>query len=124
MRTAESRVATTEAMEAAMEGARGVYERFSVPRGYIKTGAAVAVGLVGAWMVRRLLSMGHRKVMEVQGETAPARNGTALLYLLIQVASALVLPWVRGRLKEAEWGDLVKKMHPSHLFFRWLGLEK
>lgn len=124
MRTAESRVATTRAMDSAMEGARGVYERFSMPRGYMKAGAAVAVGLFGVWMVRRMLTIGSHKVMEVQGGTMPARNGTALLYLLIQVASALVLPWVRGRLKEAEWGDLVKKMHPSHLFFRWLGLEK
>lgn len=124
MRSAESRVAVTEAMEEAMDGARGVYERFSLPRGYVKAGVVAAAGLVGTLVLRRLFSTGSRRIAAAPGTIAPAHNGTALLYLAIQVASALLLPWVKSRLEGAEWGEMVKKWHPSHIFFRWLGLEK
>ena len=119
MRAAESRVAVVESIESTAGTVRSVYGRFSVPSSYVKMGLGVGAGLVGAWLMRRVFSAGSAAL-----NTPTHSTSGALVLLLVQVASALLLPWVRERVHGSDWGNVVKRMHPSHIFFRWLGLEK
>ena len=123
MRAAESRVAVVESIESTAGTVRSVYGRFSVPSSYVKMGLGVGAGLVGAWLMRRVFSAGSHRVSAALNTPTHSTSG-ALVLLLVQVASALLLPWVRERVHGSDWGNVVKRMHPSHIFFRWLGLEK
>ncbi len=126
MRVAESRVAVVESMESTAGTVRSVYGRFSVPSSYVKVGLGVGAGLLGMWLMKRVFSAGSRRVATaLSTPAAPARTTSgALILLLVQVASALILPWVRERLHGADLGHVLKRMQPSHILFRWLGLEK
>ena len=123
MRTAESRVAVVESIESTAGTVRSVYGRLSVPSSYVRVGLGVGAGLVGAWLMKRVFSAGSRHVSEALNTQTRSTSG-AFVLLLVQVASALLLPWVRERVHGSDLGYVVKRMHPSHIFFRWLGLEK
>ena len=125
-RAAESRVSVVESMEATAGTMLSVYGRFRVLSSYVKVGLGVGAGLVGMLLMKRMLSVGRRRVSTaLQVPTVPARSaGGALLLLAVQLASALLLPWVRERVHGTDFGQVFKRMQPSHIFFRWLGLEK
>ncbi len=126
MRSAESRVLAVESVDATADTVRDVYERFSVPRSYVRAGLAMGAGVVGMWMLSRIFAAGNRRVNDVvnAGAGATRSAGGAALLLLVQVASAVLLPMVRDRLRGVELGGALKRMSPSHILFRWLGLEK
>ena len=121
MRTAEARYAMLEALEGASGEARRVYSRFTVPRTYLQAGTAACAGMVGMWLLRRLVG----RVRRTPVASAPAAGaGAAFSYLLVQVASALLLPWIRSRVQNSDWSGMLHRMSPTQILFRWLGLEK
>ena len=122
MRTSEARYAMLEALEGATGEAKRVYSRFAIPRFYVRAGAAAGVGMMGIWLLRRLLG-GVRKA-PVAAAVPAVGVGTAFSYLLVQVASALLLPWIRSRVQHSDWSGMLQRMSPTQIFFRWLGLEK
>ena len=126
MRVAESRVAVVDSMESTADTVRSVYGRFRVPGSYMRMGLGVGAGLVSMWLVNRVFSAGRRRVASaLQTPALPARSaGGAFTLLLVQLASTLLLPWVRERVHGADLGHVFKRMQPSHIFFRWMGLEK
>lgn len=121
MRSAEARYAMLEALEGASGEVRRMYSRFAVPRTYLRPVAAVGAGMVGTWLLRRLFG-GARKAAVTAAPAAGA--GAAFSYLLVQVASALLLPWIRSRIRNSDWNGMLQRMSPTQILFRWLGLEK
>ncbi len=126
MRSAESRVSVVENIDAAVDAARNVYGRFRTPRPCVKVALAVGAGLAGVWVLRRAFAAGGRRVNEAVnvGGGRTRSLGGAALWLLVQGASAMLLPVLRDHFRGIELGEALKRMHPSHIFFRWLGLEK
>lgn len=45
-------------------------------------------------------------------------------YLLAQVVTLVLLPWLRQQALQGELGKKLLRFHPARIFFRWVGLEK
>ncbi len=45
-------------------------------------------------------------------------------YLMAQLMTLVLLPWLRQQMLQGEWGAKLRRMHPARMFFRWIGLEK
>ncbi len=120
-------MAVKQGMDTTAEVVRGVCLRVRESRPYIRVGLTVGGGLVGLFLGKRVVHalMGKRETVPLPA-SAPAGSGVGqvLWWLLVQVLSSLLLPWVRERLQAPVLSDSLKRMHPSRIFFRWLGLEK
>ncbi len=125
-RVASSRAAIKQDLDAAVAVVRGVCDRVSGSRPYLKIGLTVGSGLVGLLLGRRVMHalVGGRGPAAHSAPAAGSGVGRVLGWLLIQAFSSLLLPWVRERLRAPVLTDSLRRMHPSRIFFRWLGLEK
>ncbi len=124
MRAAEARVAMLDALEGATGEARRVYSRIAVPRTYLRAGMAAGAGVAGVWLLRKVLSGVRCTPSATPSGVGATGAGAALMYLLVQAASAILLPWIRSRVQHSDWSGMWHRMHPTQILFRWLGLEK
>ena len=123
MLSAEARLSVLESLDSACAGVTHTWAGLVNPRQYAQWGMAVGGGLLGVWMLRRLVKRGKRAV--VTASTVPAAGGSSpLVYLLVQLASVFLLPMLRARMANSVGEGFWQRLQPSHLFFRWLGLEK
>lgn len=125
-RSAETRAAVKQSLVSTVEAVRGVYVRLKEPRPYVKAGLALGGGVVGLMIGKRLVQaiIGHRALVGCPAMNDCSGTGHALGWLLIQVVSSLLLPYMRERIRAQELGDSIRRLRPSRIFFRWLGLEK
>ena len=121
MRSAQSRLEVLESLDAAREGVGHTWSRMMVPRKWGRISAVAGGGLLGVWLLRRLM---HRRPAPAPVVAAAPAGGSPMKYVLAQMFTLLVLPWLRSRSVGTDWGDTWKRYQPSSLFFRWLGLEK
>lgn len=125
MRAAESRVGVLESIEAARQGVGHTWAGLLLPRKVIRYGSMVGGGLVGMWLLKRLLRRKPAALPQPVYAAVSKSRGGAVAYAAVQVMSMLLLPWLRSRIiGGVDWGDTLRRLQPSHLFFRWLGLEK
>ena len=125
MRSAESRLGIVESLDAAMRGAGRTWELIRVPRRVARWGLAAGGGALGVVVLKWLLG-GKRAVAVAAPGAAPQGGALALLgRLLVQSLPVLLAPWLKQQMLSGGSGrGLLSRMHPGHLFFRWLGLEK
>ena len=124
IQVAETRMEVFMAMDAAKGRVSRTWDRVKVPSRVARIGLAIGGSALGMWALRRLF---HKKIVAPAVQTTfPAGGGalSSLTYLLVQVAALTLLPWLKTRAQGAEWGDFLKRLHPAHIFFRWIGLEK
>ena len=55
-------------------------------------------------------------------QVKPAQNVGR--YLLVQVLTMVLLPWLRQKAVQSGWEKQLRFWHPARIFFRWIGLEK
>lgn len=125
MRSASTRLGVFESLYSAQQGVGNTWARITTPSRYVRYGLMLGGGVLASQMLGRLFGAGKRPVA-VAAEPPALRPGVgrSLLYLAVQLASVVALPWLRSRVHGTDWGGLYKRMQPSYLFFRWLGLEK
>lgn len=124
MRSASERLAVLESLDSALGGVSHTWDRLREPRRYMSAGLLMGGGLLGSWLLSRMWRKRVAAPVQAQALSRSAGGGSAALYLLVQVVSALALPWVKSRLEGTEWSGLIKRYQPSSILFRWLGLEK
>lgn len=124
MRSAESRLAALESLNSAVVGVGHTWSYLQMPRPYLRIAMMAGGGMVGAWLMRKLFWRKKPAPAIAASQGTGHSVSSSVLYLLVQVISILLLPQVKSRVENSGWGSFIKRMHPTHLFFRWLGLEK
>lgn len=121
MRSSVARLKVINAAESAGQGVRrcvsllpvsGKVMRYSL---YAAAGAA-AVGVLGL--------LRSRKPAPAPAPVVGAVPQGLSRYLLAQIATSVLLPWLRQQALQGELGQKLRRWHPTRLFFRWVGLEK
>lgn len=107
------------ALDAAKGRVNHTWNCVKVPRRVARAGLVAGGGALVMWALRRLF---RRKPVVLPAVVG--KSHTPSVYLLVQLISLVLLPWLRTRVFDLGWGDLVKRMHPARIFFRWIGLEK
>lgn len=126
IRSAEARLGVVESLNSAVRGAGRTWELIRVPRRVARWGLAAGGGALGVVVLKWLLG-GKRAVAVAAPVAAPQGGALALLgRLLVQSLPVLLAPWIKAQLlkNDGKGGGLLTRLHPGHLFFRWLGLEK
>lgn len=97
----------------------------SVPRKAVRWGVVAGGGTLVVLLFRGLF--GKRKpvvVAQPLPEAVHSGMGGALLRLMLQVLPMVLAPWLRSSVLGSGLGEALKRMNPSRIFFRWLGLDK
>ena len=121
MQSSMARLNTLESLHSARVGVGNTWSSIFMPSRIMRTGAVVGGGLLGLWMLRRLL---RGKPAPVVQASAASTGRSSLMYLLVQLLMMIAFPMLRSRLSVTNWDGIFKRFQPSYLFFRWLGLEK
>lgn len=122
IRSAESRLGAVESLGSAFAETERAWAHLASPSTYAKSGLIAGCGVLGVLLLRRLLSSSSKSpAPEVRA--VGAASGSSLKYLAMQALTILVFPWLRSRLINGNWGDALKRLQPSHIIARWLGLE-
>ena len=128
IRSAESRLGVVESLDSTMRSAGRTWEIVRVPRRVARWGMYAGGGLLGVLLLRRLFSSGHHVASVAAPAVAPQSRGAASLLgsALVQLLPVLVVPWLKSQIQGANNGgeNLLTRLHPSRILFRWLGLEK
>lgn len=120
MRSAEARVGLMDAVDEACGGLRGCAAALSVPGKVLRFVLLAGAGAAGVALLRRAF---RSRPAVVSAPTPAVSGGGAGRYLLMQIMTLVLLPWVRQMLLQGRVGDAVRKLRPARSFFRWIGLD-
>jgi len=122
MRSAEARVSLMDSVDETCRGVRGCAATLPVPGRALRYGLLAGAGVAGAALLRRMFRT--RRVVEVSAPPHSLPGSGAFRYLLMQVVTLVLLPWVRQMALQGRVGNVVKRLRPAQAFFRWLGLDQ
>lgn len=121
MQVARGRLGVLDAVDGARRNTGACVSALpSIPM-VVRYGTMLGAGLLGGGVVFRLLR--HTILSRVGVKGAPS-NGGFLRYLLVQLVTLVLLPWLRQRVLQASSTHAMKKKSLATLFFRWIGLER
>lgn len=136
MRVAGSRVGVLESASRVRAGAGACLDVLHISGRALRYSAMVGAALTGVRLVRKMLPKPASAPIVVQKVPAagavadtsapsePTIAGGLLKYLIAQLVTLVILPWLRDKVTS---GVVVKKVdywRPSRIFFRMVGLEK
>ncbi len=121
MRSAEARVALMDSVDETCRGVRGCVATLPVPGRALRYGLLAGAGVTGVALLRRMF---RARRATVPTPSHSLSGSGVLRYLLMQVVTLVLLPWVRQMALQGRVGNMVKRLRPAQAFFRWLGLEQ
>lgn len=136
MRVAQSRVGVLESTARVQRGVSGCLDALHVSRRALRYSALVGAGVAGVKILRKMfvsasssagkpvapVAAAPKKEPSVSQE--PSLSGGLVKYLVAQLVTLVVLPWLRERLTSGRMPAKLDYWRPSRIFFRWVGLEK
>lgn len=124
MRSAEARLGVVESIDSAMRGVGRTWEMMSVPRKAVRWGAIAGGSMLGLVALRSIFGGRRQVVAPVAQAVEPRGVGSSLVHFALQMLPVLLAPWLKSRFLASGLGSSLGNLHPGHLFFRWLGLDK
>lgn len=119
MRVAQGRLGALDAAGKVHQRASDCVSSFSgLPR-IVRYGAVAGSGVIGFVAVRKLLRL--PRVLRAAA-VPPSKESGLLRYLVAQLATLVLLPWLRQRMLIGPLSGAVRAWRPADAFFRWLGL--
>lgn len=121
MRVAKGRVGALDSVDRMQRSAGAcVTSLTSLPRP-VRYGAVAGAGVLGAGVVRKLLSM----FRSATPPALPAVQGDGLFrYLVAQLSTLVLFPWLRQLLTGGAAEKAASRWNPADLLVRWLGSRK
>lgn len=133
MRVAQTRLSSLESATTVRDSGGACVDALHVSRRALRYTACVGAGMAGVKMLGAFWRS-RRKAAPVPvvlpppsktpGNDTPAVAGGLLKYLIAQLATVVLLPWLRDTLLAGSLSRKVDYWRPSRIFFRWVGLEK
>lgn len=133
MRVAQTRISSLESAATVRDSGGACVDALHVSRRALRYTACVGAGIAGARLLGALWRS-RRKAAPVpvalppppqQKESdVPSATGGLLKYLIAQLATVVLLPWLRDTLVAGPISRKIDYWRPSRIFFRWVGLEK
>lgn len=116
MRSAASRLRAANAVDAVGADVRGCIAALPVSARVLRYSAAAVAGVAAVGALRLFTRR--------PAPAAPVKRPHFGYRVAAQLMTLVLLPWLRQQLMKGEVGAKLQRLHPVHLFFRWLGLEK
>ncbi len=121
MRSSVARLKVINAAESAGQGVGRCVELLPLS-GKVARYSLYAVGGMAAV---GMLSLLRRRSKPAAAAKVPESSPQGVSrYLMAQLVTLVLLPWLRQQMLQGELGMRLRRMHPARMFFRWLGLEK
>lgn len=136
MRVAQSRVGALESAGRVQHGVGGCLDALHVSRRALRYSAMVGAGIACVKVLRRVFvpapspakapvaPAAVAPAQETSAPQEPSLSGGLLKYLVAQLVTLVVLPWLRDNLTAVRVPARLDYWRPSRIFFRWVGLEK
>lgn len=130
---AQTRVGVLDSASKAQSGACVCMEVLHISRKTLRYAGLAALGYAGLKIAGRIVRGVSRsasatpKVLPAPpppSETAPEPSRGLLRYLVAQLFTLVLLPWVKDWLTGTRVTRKLDYWRPSRIFFRWIGLER
>lgn len=119
MRSSVARLKVVNAAESAGQGVGRCVSLIPLSGKVLRYSLMAAAGVSAVGIIRLL----NRKPAPLPAPKEPTPQGVSR-YLLAQVVTLVLLPWVRQQALQGQLGKKLLRFHPARMFFRWIGLEK